>query len=150
MLSMKKKLISLAGGLAGAATLSLIHQALRYSVPNFAPRMDLLGMEAMRKTREYVGLPVPPEDELYKQTFIGDLACNTLYYSMAGGLWPETKGLVLGTAAGFGAVALPQKIGLNPEPSNRTEATKYLAVGMYVAGGLVAAATISWLQKLTR
>lgn len=145
---MKKKLFALAGGLAGACTLSLIHQALRFSVPDIAPRMDLMGIEAMRKTRQKIGMYIPPENELYRQTFIGDIAANTLYYSLVG-RGSQFKGLLLGTAAGLGAVELPVKIGLNPANSNRTKATQYLTLGLYVVGGLTAAATAKWLHSLT-
>ncbi len=147
---MKKKLLALAGGLAGACTVSMLHQAFRYIIPAVAPRMDLLGMEAMRKVRNAVGMPIPPEDELYKQTFIGDIITNTLYYSLAGSKGSQLNGLLLGTGAGIGAVDLPEYIGLQPAHSNRTKATRYLAVGMYVAGGLAAAATVKWLNSLLK
>ena len=147
---MKKKLLSIVGGLAGACTLSVLHQALQRSIPALAPRMDLMGMEAMRKLRHKAGLPIPPEDELYKQTFIGDIVSNTIYYSLAGGGWSQTRGLILGTAAGLGAVGLPAHLGLNPANSNRTEATRYLTIGLYVVGGLTAAATYKWLKDITR
>ena len=61
-----KKIIGLLGGMSGAATVSLLHQALKYSVPTIAPRMDLLGMEAMTKIRHRIDLPIPSEEELYK------------------------------------------------------------------------------------
>lgn len=145
---MKKRLYALAGGLAGACTVTLLHQALRYSVPGIAPRMDLMGMEAMRKARQFLGWPIPPENELFKQTFIGDMISNTMYYSFAGGDCTQLKGLLLGTAAGLGAVNLPEPMGLTPAHSNRTKATRYLSVGIYVAGGIAAAATINWLNSL--
>lgn len=143
-----KKVIALFGGLVGAGTVSLLHQALKYSVPAIAPRMDLLGMEAMTKIRNRVSLPIPPEDELYKQTFIGDIVANTLYYSLAGGNAADLKGTILGIAAGFGAVQLPEKLHLNPEHSNRSKATEYLTMAIYIAGGLAAAATIGSLTSL--
>lgn len=144
-----KKVIGLIGGFAGAATVTLLHQAFKAAAPSVAPRMDLLGMEAMTKIRNRVHLPVPPEEELYKQTFIGDIIANTLYYSLAGGNAADLKGTILGIAAGIGAVHLPEKLHLTPAHSNRTKTTEYLAIGMYIAGGLAAAATIGGLTQLT-
>jgi hypothetical protein len=144
-----KKIIALIGGLAGASTVTLLHEALKYTVPSVAPRMDLLGMEAMTKIRQRVHLPVPSEDKLYKQTFIGDLIANTLYYSLAGGSAADLKGTALGVAAGIGAVQLPEQLHLTPAHSNRTKATEYLSMGIYIAGGLVTAATIELLTNLT-
>ncbi len=144
-----KKVIALIGGFAGAATVTLLHQTLKTMVPSVAPRMDLLGMEAMTKVRQRVHLPVPPEEDLYKQTFVGDIIANTLYYSLAGGDAADLKGTILGIAAGIGAVQLPAKLHLNPQHSSRTKATEYLSMGIYIAGGLMAAATIGSLTQLT-
>lgn len=144
-----KKVIAIIGGLAGAVTVTLLHQTLKTVVPSIAPRMDLLGMEAMKKIRSRVHLPIPSEDKLYKQTFVGDIIANTLYYSLAGGNAADLKGTMLGIAAGIGAVQLPEKLHLNPEHSNRTKATEYLSMGIYIAGGLMAAATIGTLTELS-
>ncbi len=144
-----KKVIALLGGLAGAGTVTLLHQALKAAVPSIAPRMDLLGMEAMKKVRARVHLPIPSEEDLYKQTFVGDIIANTLYYSLASGNAADLKGTVLGIAAGIGAVELPEKLHLTPAHSSRTKATEYLSMGIYIMGGLVAAATIGSLTQLT-
>ena len=144
-----KKVIALLGGIAGAATVTALHQALKTVAPAVAPRMDLLGMEAMKKIRNRVHLPIPSEEELYKQTFVGDIIFNTLYYSLAGGKAADLKGTVLGIAAGVGAVQLPEKLHLNPEHSSRTKTTEYLTMGIYIAGGLMAAATVGGLLQLS-
>lgn len=144
-----KKVIALLGGLTGAATVSLLHEALKITVPSVAPRMDLLDMEAMTKIRESVHLSIPPERELYKQTVISELIAYTLYYSLAGGNAADLKGTSLGIAAGISAVELPEQLGLNPAHSKRTKATEYLTIGIYVAGGLAAAAAIGSLSQLT-
>ncbi len=144
-----KKIIAVMGGLAGAATVTLLHQALKTVVPEVAPRMDLLGMEAMEKVRHRLHLPIPSEEKLYQQTFVGDIVANTLYYSLAGGNAADLKGTVLGIAAGIGAVQLPEKLNLTPAHTNRTKTTEYMAMGIYIAGGLIAAATIGNLTQLT-
>lgn len=148
--STMKKVIALIGGLTGAATVTLLHQALKTIAPNVAPRMDLMGMEAMKKIRTRVHLPVLSEKELYKQTYVGDIIANTLYYSLAGGNAADLKGTLLGVAAGIGAVQLPEKLHLDPANSSRTKTTEYLTMGIYIAGGLMAAATIGNLTQLTR
>ncbi len=144
-----KKVIALIGGFTGAVTVTALHQAFKIAVPSIAPRMDLLGMEAMKKVRNRIHLPIPSEDKLYKQTFVGDIVANTLYYSLAGGSAADLKGTLLGIMAGIGAVQLPEKLHLDPSHSNRTKATEYLSMGIYIAGGLVAAATIGSLTQLT-
>jgi len=55
------------------------------------------------------------------------------------GIWLRAAGL--GIAAGIGGVMLPCPMGLGEEPSGRTNATKGMTVGWYLAGALAAAAT---------
>ena len=141
-----KKIIALLGGISGAATVSILHEALKLTVPSVAPRMDLLDMEAMTKIRERVHLPVPPEKELFKQTIISELIAYTLYYSLAGGDAADLKGTVLGIAAGISAVELPEQLNLDTAHSRRTKATEYLTIGIYIAGGL-AAGCYHWIAN---
>jgi hypothetical protein len=42
--------------------------------------------------------------------------------------------------AGVTAVVLPKPLGLPKEPSNKTLGTQLMAIGLYLMGGLVAAA----------
>lgn len=141
--------ISLGSGLAGAAATTLIHETVRRIVPN-APRMDLLGMMALSKMLKNSDKPVPGKSKLYGWTMAGDIVSNSLYYSLAG--IGKKKGAILrggllGLAAGVGAVLLPKPLGLNEEYSNRTNATKLMTIGLYLAGGLVTAAVLRALQK---
>ena len=147
---MKKKLYAIAGGLVGAGVLTALHQSIRYTLPNIAPRMDLLDLELIHKAGDRMHLTLPSDDQLYRMTFIGELVCNSAYYSLIGGDCPQIKAWLLGTAAGVSAVVLPEHLGIDPAPSNRTKATQYLTVGYYVAGALAAAATIRWLNKLSK
>lgn len=140
---------ALEGGLAGAAALTLIHETIKRVVPN-APRMDLLGMNALAKGLRYINAKTPNERELYRWTLAGDLVSNALYYSVAGATTkshPLVRGALLGLAAGAGAVLLPKPMGLNPRHSSRTTKTSLMTVGLYVAGGLVAAAVMNVLEK---
>ncbi len=132
---------SLSSGVAGACALTLVHEVLQRSNPE-APRMDLLGMNALAKLLHKVDLPVPKRDKLYALTMAGDLVSNALYYSLAG-IGAKNgvllRGTILGLAAGIGAVVLPKHLGLNNAPSNRTSGTKIMTVGIYLFGGLIAA-----------
>ncbi len=137
------------GGFAGAAVLTLIHETVR-RVNADAPRMDLLGMEAISKSLKSADVQVPEEDSLFKITMAGDIITNSLYYSLAG-IGDEKKvilrGALLGVAAGFGAVYLPKPLGLDEAPANRTTQTKLMTVAWYAAGGLVAGLTAKLLEN---
>ena len=142
-------LSSLAGGFAGACALTIIHQSVKEVVPQ-APRMDLLGMDALSKVIKSTGHTPPKKNQLYNITLTGDVVSNALYYSLAGignekGAW--VRGALLGLGAGLGAVLLPEPLGLKEAPSNRTTETKVMTVALYLIGGLVATAVTKWLNN---
>lgn len=133
---------ALAGGLAGTVTVASLHEALIRVTPD-APRMDILDIELIRKGLKSMNKDVPGEDELQRWAVGGELFCDTAYYSLAGigdkkGAW--LRGALLGLVAGVSAVVLPKPLGLPAEPSNKTTGTQLMTVGLYVMGGLVAAA----------
>jgi len=133
----------LAGGLAATITVASLHEALRRITPD-APRMDLLDMELIRKGLRTIKKQVPGEDKLQQWAVGGELVCDTAYYSLAGlgnkkGIW--LRGALLGLAAGVSAVVLPGPLGLSKEPASKTLGTQLMTIGLYVMGGLVAAAT---------
>ncbi len=139
----------LAGGLAGAATVTLLHESIRRVVPQ-APRMDRLGMQAISKGLKKAGIKVPEEKALFTVAMAGDLVSNALYYSAAGigsekNIW--LRGSLLGLAAGVGAVLLPEPLGLNKRHSNKTVATQVMTIGLYVTGALVTTAVIKLLNR---
>jgi hypothetical protein len=132
----------LAGGLAGTLTVASMHEALRRITPD-APRMDILDMDLIRKALQKIHKEVPEEDELQRWAVGGELFCDTAYYSLTGiggkkGRW--LRGALLGLIAGVTAVVLPKPLGLPTGPSNKTLGTQLMTVGLYVMGGLVAAA----------
>lgn len=131
----------MAGGLAGAVALTLVHETMRRFVPN-APRMDVLGMRSIEKLMTKADAEPPQDkDELHTWALAGDVVSNSLYYSLAGtGSNAWWRGAALGAAAGLGAVYLPGPLGLGEAPSNRTTQTQLMTVGYYLLGGLVAAA----------
>src|SRR6478672_3680824 len=143
---------ALAGGVAGTVAVASIHEALRRVTPN-APRMDLLDMELIRKGLKSVNKEVPGDDELQRWAVGGELFCDIAYYGLAGmggkkGVW--LRGAVLGLVAGVTAVVLPKPLGLPEEPSNKTLATQIMTIGLYVMGGLVAAATAQLVDTSQR
>lgn len=130
---------SLAAGFAGSLALTLTHQLLHPYIDD-APRMDLMGEEALLKLADKADVTVPA-DKVYGITMAGDLAGNALYYSLACAAGKENAvvtGTALGLAAGIGAVYLPKPLGLTNAYSNRTWATKLMTVGIYLLGGVVA------------
>ena len=139
----------IAGGITGAVALTAIHETVRRINPK-APRMDLLGMEALAKSLLNLKAHVPDENKLFNLTMAGDLLSNSLYYSLAGigdKRLVILRGALLGLAAGVGAVYLPKPLGLNEAPAARTTQTKLMTVALYLTGGLIAAATAELLEE---
>lgn len=133
-----KILRTLAGGLAGSVVLTAMHELLRNNYSN-APRMDLLGEEAIEKGLNKIGVSSPKEDDLYTMALVGDIVANTLLFSAAATTISScSKGTLLGVTAGAAGLYLPEKLGLNPEHSNKTLQTKILTVALYTIGGYVA------------
>lgn len=141
---------ALAGGLTGALTLNLIHETYR-QVDKDAPKIHLIGEEALVKMLKAANLPVPAnEQELYQWTLAGDILSNALYYSLIGFGKNKSlirRGLLFGLAAGAGAVFTPEKMGLTNSPTARTTETKVLTVLWYALGGIAAGSVIKFLRK---
>ena len=137
------------GGLAGACALTLLNESIK-KLDKDAPRMDLLGMNAVARLMKGNNILTQTAGKLFPVALAGDLVSNSLYYSMADtGDRRKTlvRGALLGLGAGLGAVVLPKTLGLNDEATTRTLKTKVLTVSWYVIGGLVAAAAINLLDK---
>ncbi len=144
-----KKLSAIEGGATGALALTLIHETVRRLDPK-APRMDLLGMNAISQLLKSFGQDPPEKHKLFVWAMIGDLISNSIFYSIAGlgskkGIFQ--RGILLGLGAGLGAVLLPKPLQLNEAPTNRTTKTKALTIGLYLIGGLVAAAVIKHMEN---
>ena len=147
-----KLLSAICGGIAGACALTLIHQVLK-SVDGDAPRMDLLGMEAISLGLKKADQDIPSRETLYGVTMAGDLVSNSLYYSLVGAGRKKRaiyRGAALGLAAGIGGVLLPKPLGLHPEFSSRTPKTAILTVALYLTGGFVAGAVSRLLEEKER
>lgn len=146
---MKKLINNLVGGLAGAVALNVVHQVVK-SFEHDAPRVDLIGEEALSKGMEGMGLTPPTGNALFAATLTGDVISNALYYSTIGFGNKKTillRGAAFGMAAGIGALTLTKPMGLSDAPVTRTDKTKILTVAWYTIGGFVAALTIRSLKK---
>jgi hypothetical protein len=146
---MKKLVNSLIGGIAGAVALNILHQAVR-QFDHDAPRVDLIGEEALTKGMESMGLTPPTGNALFAATLAGDVLSNALYYSTIGfgkKKYLLLRGTAIGAAAGLGALKLTEPLGLSDAPVTRTDKTKILTLAWYTFGGLVTALTIKALQK---
>jgi len=144
-----KTLTALGGGLAGACTVTLLHETVKRIVPE-APRMDLLGMNAISKGLASMGLSSPSNKKLFTLALAGDLVSNSIFYSLAGlgkekNIWVRSS--LLGLAAGIGAVTLPGPLGLKEKYSNRSVSTRLMTIGLYVAGALVTTAVLQLSRK---
>jgi hypothetical protein len=126
---------ALGGGTAGALALTGLHEIVRRTAPH-APRMDVIGMRALSRVIRAAGGRPARGDRLFRQTLLGDLAGNALYYSLAGR--SARRGLLLGAAAGLGAALLPPVLGLGRSPGARWPSTPLMTLALYTAGGLVA------------
>ncbi|MEJ7768570.1 MAG: hypothetical protein WKF89_12210 [Chitinophagaceae bacterium] len=139
-----KVLKNIIGGLAGAVALNILHETMK-RMDHDAPRIDLVGEEALSKSMANVGLEPLKGDALFAATLAGDLVSNTLYYSLIGIGKKKNllqRGAVYGLAAGIGALILTKPIGLSDAPITKSEKTMVMTVAWYLFGGLVTAFTI--------
>lgn len=143
-----KLLDGLIGGLAGALSVTLLHELLR-KVYSGAPRLDLLGEEATSKIIRATGHEVPDEKTLYSTALAGDVAANALYYGIAAAnaKHPIRTATIMGITAGLGAISLPSKIGLDDQHSAATTEKKLITLGLYTIGGLIAGIVVRAMQK---
>ncbi|WP_254511191.1 hypothetical protein [Anatilimnocola floriformis] len=142
---------AIGSGLAGALALTAVHETARQQIST-APRMDMLGMQAIEKGFRSVNAQPPQGKSLYELALAGDVVSNAMYYSMVAQGKPEDairRGVMLGLAAGISAVVLPKPMGLQPQ-INRTAATQAMTIGWYLLGGVAAGAAYQLLSKIAR
>ena len=140
---------ALTSGLAGALVLTGLHEAARHLLPH-APRMDVIGERALSRSFATVGRHPPEGRRLYQASLAGELLSNSLYYSMVGATSRSRvlrSGLLLGLAAGLGAVLLPPRLGLGRPPGEKALLTPLLTIAWYTAGGIAAAAVTRLLDR---
>lgn len=138
------------GGLAGAVALTVLNETVK-QFDKDAPRLDLLGMNAVAKLVKGSGLKkVATDGKLQSVSLTGDLITNSLYFGMAdagNSRQTFTRGALLGLGAGLGALTLAKPLGLDEAAPYAPLKTKAMTIAWYVVGGLVAAAVINLLSK---
>lgn len=132
------------GGLAGAISLTATHEIVRQFAPQ-APRVDLVGIRALRQLLDKSDLPIPGLDAQRQLALGGELVSNATYYSLAGTSF--ARGTLLGIAAGLGGIFLPGPLGLGEAPTSRSTTTRLLTFGYYTLGGIVATAVTRALSS---
>jgi hypothetical protein len=132
---------ALGSGLAGAAAVTALHQALRPRVAH-PPRMDVYGRRAILRASRGMNVEPPKGQRLQHLALAGDIVANTLYYAAVGFARRRNAGktgAALGGLAGIGAVLLPPVMRLGTKPSRRSGQTVVLTIAYYLLGGLVSA-----------
>lgn len=132
---------AVSAGVAGALMVTGLHEAARRVVPH-APRMDVIGQRALSRSLKALHRRPPRGRQLFRTTLAAELLSNTLYYSLAGAGSRSRRlrrGLLIGLAAGLGAVLLPPRLGLGYPPGEKLPLTPLLTIAWYTAGGLTAA-----------
>ncbi|WP_374950008.1 hypothetical protein [Mucilaginibacter sp.] len=138
--------------MADAIALNILHETVKHFDKD-APRVDLVGEEAITKGLQAVGAVPPTGQNLYLSTLAADLLSNAFYYSLIGGGKRKNlliRGIGYGAVAGYGALKLTKPLGLNDSTVTRTDKTKALTVAYYTLGGLVAAITIKALRQKSK
>lgn len=133
----------IATGLAGSTALTGLHQSLRHT--QGAPRVDLLGQQAVKK---YLGDGKLTDKQAYYGSLAGDVISNSIYYSIiAKSKRPVLTGALMGAAAGALAVFGPDLLNLNKQYTQSSDKKKYMTVGYYTFAGIVAGFTAKLLKR---
>ncbi len=142
----------MASGLVGAAALTTIHELASSRLAD-APRMDVLGMRALRRFIPAFAHERPRSTRLRRWALAGDIVANAAYYAaIPGSTRPATwtRAAALGAGAGIGALLLPAPMGLGDPPSANRPRNQVMTVAWYLVGALAAAATANALGATRR
>ncbi|MGV3685382.1 MAG: hypothetical protein ACO1NS_07140 [Daejeonella sp.] len=140
---------SLIAGFAGAAALNILHETLRKLDPD-APRLDLVGKEALKKSAAAMDVAPPTGDRLYGITLAGDVLTNASYFAaigMGGKKFMLLRAIGAGVSAGIAAVKAPKPMGLNDQHVANTDKRQMMTIGYYVFGSLVTAGVLALMTK---
>jgi hypothetical protein len=135
-------------GVVGSLTTNVLHELTRRTRSD-APRVDLLGMQALSKSLTLLALPTPTGMRLYGTTLAADLVSNAAYFALVGVASRERSvaaGAVIGIVAGCGAVVLPARLALAAQLTDRTAFTRAMTVALYTTGGFAAGYTRRMLR----
>lgn len=142
-----KTIRGLISGVAGAVTLTAVHQTLKNYVKD-APRVDLIGTNGIKKVFSRLNMKRPSKKVMYNLSLAGDLLFNSFYYSLtAAGKKPLINGALLGLGAGTGVVTLPKSLNIGQHLAAKNVKQALLSFSVYLSGGLAAAAVYKLLEK---
>ncbi len=140
---------SLIAGFAGAAALNILHETVRKFDPK-APRMDLVGEEAVKKSAKALHVEPPAGKSLYGITLAGDVLTNASYFAaigMGGRKFMLLRAIGAGISAGIAAVKAPKPMGLNEKHVANSEKREVMTVAYYVFGAIVTAGVLGMMGK---
>ena len=136
---------SIVAGGVGATSLTLIHEAARHFIPN-SPRVELLGMRAIRKfALRPLGLQ-PTRDQEYMLSIALDLISNGANYALILALGDNKRknvfgrALLYGMTTGVATLAVPSILKIKAQPTRNHAATVAMTIAWYTLGALAAAA----------
>ncbi len=132
---------ALTGGLAGAVLMTLVHNYFKTNVKD-APRIDELGMEALKKI--FGKDTFSGKDELHQLSILSDLLSNGLAYSLAAASkkYPVWTGTLIGGLIGLATTNIPQRLGLKKDFAAKTIKTTLMSIAYYTFGGLASGTII--------
>ncbi|SKB46867.1 hypothetical protein [Daejeonella lutea] len=140
---------SLIAGFAGAAALNILHETMR-KFDSEAPRMDLVGEQAVKKSAEAMNVDAPTGKKLYGITLAGDMVTNASYFAaigMGGRKFMLLRAIGAGISAGIAAVKAPKPMGLNEKHVANSDKREIMTVAYYVFGAIVTAGVLSLMGK---
>ncbi|PRD55971.1 hypothetical protein [Sphingobacterium gobiense] len=135
--------------LAGSIALNIIHELARKR-SNDVPQINEVAEEGIEKAWLAAGSKPPQGNNLYGIALTSDIIANTAFFRTISGETPKetlTKGLLLGAAAGIGALTLTEPLGLDDKPVNRNPKVQALTILYYVVGGLVTAGVYNAINR---
>lgn len=140
---------SLIAGFAGAAALNILHETVR-RFDSEAPRMDLVGKQAVKKSAEAMDVEPPSGKTLYGITLAGDIVTNASYFAaigMGGRKFMLLRAIGAGVSAGIAALKAPKPMGLQEEHVANSDKREIMTVAYYVFGAIVTAGVLSMMAK---
>ena len=130
----------LLSGVAGAAAVTGLNYLGQKLTPA-APRLDVLGRKAVRKTASALPGDQPNESTVQATALAGDATINSLYYAAVGlgrSENPLVRGAVAGALMGVAVVAIAPLLGMGRRPVGEGLTGKAMAIGQYTLGGVAA------------
>lgn len=135
----------IATGFAGSSALTGLHQILRNM--EGAPRVDLLGKQAIEKALGDDKANFS-DKSLYWSSIAGDILSNSAFYSIiARAKNPVFTGAIVGAVIGVMTLVSPNILNLDKDLVKSSDTKKYITIGYYIFGGIVAGLMASTIKR---